>query len=60
MERAMLYERERDFEIKDAEVLKERELYRQRVRLAVENINIQVCQDTVAITIPRILLFFCF
>lgn len=31
MERAVLYERERDFEIKDAEVEKERELYRQRV-----------------------------
>lgn len=26
-----MYERERDFEIKDAEVEKERELYRQRV-----------------------------
>ncbi|CAM9526825.1 unnamed protein product [Laminaria digitata] len=30
-ERAVLYERERGFEIKDAEVEKERELYRQRV-----------------------------
>lgn len=39
MERAVLYERERDFEIKDAEVLKERELYRQRVRLVLD-INI--------------------
>lgn len=30
-----MYERERGFEIKDAEVEKERELYRQRVGLSI-------------------------
>ena len=31
-ERAVLYEKEKKFEIKDAEAERERELYRQRVR----------------------------
>lgn len=31
-ERAVLYEKEKEFEIKDAEAKRERDLYRQRVR----------------------------
>lgn len=34
-ERAVLYEKEKEFEIKDAEAERQRELYRQRVRFVV-------------------------